>query len=166
MHAGSRADTHADTYADTYADTSPHYQDITRSGKGQQQVDVVAGYSSAKQQAILSEINDKLPEHKQIKLTRALQQLFDLWHDMSASSDEIIAQLHSEQSSWDGSGGTMSALERITDTWAANRHERQPLPDPVACVGLAADVECHKGWHTKLGSDEPVQPCPQRKAAS
>ncbi len=82
------------------------------------------------------------------------------------SSGQIIAQLHRDQQRWDTAGGTIPALERITDKWAATRHERQPMPVLVACVGLAADVDCHKGWHTKLGSDEPVQPCPQRKGTS
>jgi hypothetical protein len=80
--------------------------------------------------------------------------------------DEIIALQHRDQQRWNTAGGTIDALERITDTWAATRDERQPLPVLVACVGLAADVECYMGWHTKLGSDEPVDECPQRKAAS
>ena len=163
-YAETTADTHADTCADTCADTSPHYQ--IRSGKDQQQVDVVADYSLAERQAILSAINDGLPEHKQIDITKALNQLIDSWQDNSLPSDEIIAQLHKEQTSWDGSGGTMAALKYITDTQAAIRHERQPLRVINPCTGLAVDVECRAGWHTKLGSDEPVQPCPQRKAAS
>jgi hypothetical protein len=162
MYAESTADTHADTRADTRADTSPHYQ--IRSGTDQQQVDV--DDSLAKREMTLSEINDRLPKHKQLKLNRRLQNLFDLWHDKAISSDEIIAQLHKEHPTWNHAGGTIVALERLTDTWAANYRARQPLPVINPCTGLAADVECHEGWHTKLGSDEPVQQCPQRKAAS
>jgi hypothetical protein len=174
MYAESSADTHADmyagsradTYADTYADTSPHSQDIKRSGKEQQQVDVVADYSLAERHVTLSAINDRLPNHKQIELNRRLNNLFDKWHDNSMSSGEIIAQLHKEQTSWDIAGGTVKALEYITDKWAATRHERQPKPVLIPCAGLAADVECDTMTHTKLGSDEPVQQCPQRRAAS
>jgi len=172
MNADTHADTHADmyaescadTYADTYADTSPHYQYITGSGKDQQQV--AAGYSLAERQVTLSAINDGLPKHKQLELNRRLHNLFDLWHDNSMSSSEIMGQLHKEQPTWDHAGGTIVALERITDTWAANYRERQPIPDLVECAGLAADVECDTMTHTKLGSDEPVQQCPQRRAAS
>jgi hypothetical protein len=168
--AESSADTHADLYAescaDTHADTSPHYQDITRSGKDQQQVDVVADYSLAERQVTLSAINDGLPKHKQLELNRRLHNLFDSWHDNSMSSGEIIKQLHIEHPTWNHAGGTIVALERITDTWAADYRKRQPLPVLVACKGLAADVECDTMTHTKLGSNDPVQQCPQRKGAS
>jgi hypothetical protein len=173
-HLDIDAEIPADTYAGSAAeipaeipaDTSPHYQNKNMTEQEQQQVDVVVGYSLAERQAILSAINDGLPKHKQLEINRRLHNLFDLWHDNSMSSGEIIAQMLSKQSGWDTGGGTIKALERITDTWAATRHERQPLPVLVACTGLAADVECRTGMHTKLGSDEPVQPCPQRKAAS
>ena len=177
-HLGMNADTHADTYADmcaescadthadTYADTSPHYQYITGSGKDQQQVDVVAGYSLAERQLTLSAINDGLPKHKQLELNRRLHNLFDSWHDNSMSSGEIIEQLHKEHPAWNHAGGTIVALERITDTWAATYRERQPMPDLVACLGLDAGTECDTMTHTKLGSDAPVQQCPQRKRES
>ena len=156
----------ADTHAEIPADTSPHYQNKNMTKQEQQQVDVVVGYSLAERQAILSKINDQLPKDKHIKPTKALHDLFDSWQDNSMSSGEIIAQLHSKQTSWDGSGGTMTALKYITDRQAANWRERQPKQVLIPCAGLAADVECDTLTHTKLGSDEPVQPCPQRKAAS
>jgi hypothetical protein len=168
--AESSADTHADSYAescaDSYADTSPHYQITSRSHQDQQQVDVVVSYSLADRQAILSTINDGLPKDKQIKPTKALHDLFDSWQDNFMCSDEIIAQLHSKQTSWGGGGGTMTALKYITDRQAATQHERQPLPVINPCIELAADVECDTKTHTKLGSNEPVQQCPQRKRES
>ena len=166
IDSGSRADTNAESHAESHADTSPHYQITSRSHQDQQQVDVVVSHSLSDRQAILSTINDGLPKGKQIKLTKALNDLFDSWHDNSMSSDEIIAQLHKEQPSWDTAGGTVKALEYITDTWAATYRERQPMPVLVACAGLGTDVECDTMTHTKLGSNDPVQQCPQRKVAS
>lgn len=173
-HLDIDAEIPADTYAGSAAeipaeipaDTSPHYQNKNMTKQEQQQVDVVVGYSLAERQAILSKINDQLPKDKHIKPTKALHQLFDSWQDNSMSSGEIIAQLHRDQQRWDTAGGIVKALEYITDTWAATRHERQPKPVLIPCAGLATDVECDTLTHTKLGSDEPVQPCPQRKAAS
>jgi hypothetical protein len=174
IDAGSPAEIPADTHAglpaeipaEIPADTSPHYQNKTGTEQDQQQVDVVAGYSLAERQAILSAINDWLPKAKRITLTKALHDLFDSWHDNSMPSDEIIAQLHKEQASWDTAGGIVKALEIITDAYAAKWRERQPVPVINPCTGLAADVECDTMTHTKLGSNDPVLQCPQRKAAS
>jgi hypothetical protein len=164
--AGSRADTYAERHADTYADTSPHYQNRSGTKQDQQQGEPVAGYSLAERQVTLSTINDGLPERKRITLTKSLHILFDMWHDNSMSSDEIITQLHREQNSWDTSGGTMEALKRITDTWAANWRERQPKPVLNPCAGLDVETVCDTMTHTKLGSNDPVLMCPQRKVTS
>jgi hypothetical protein len=164
--AGSRADIYAERHADTYADTSPHYQNRSGTKQDQQQGEPVAGYSLAERQVTLSTINDGLPERKRITLTKSLHILFDMWHDNSMSSDEIITQLQREQNSWDTSGGTMDALKRITDTWAANWRERQPKPVLIPCAGLDVETVCDTMTHTKLGSNDPVQQCPQRKVTS
>jgi hypothetical protein len=163
--AGSSADTYAERHADTYADTSPHYQNRTRTEQEQQQGDPVAGYSSADKERIMSQLNDKLPKHKRVGLTNQVHQFFDGWTDNCVPVGSIIEQLHKEQSRWNGSGGTIKALERITDTWAATRQERQPKPVLNPCAGLDADTECDNTFHTTIG-DVPVQPCPQRKVTS
>jgi hypothetical protein len=165
--AGSSADTYAERHADTYADTSPHYQNRTRTEQEQQQGDPVAGYSSADKERIMSQLNDKLPKHKRVGLTNQVHQFFDGWTDNCVPVGSIIEQLHKEQSRWDSSGGTIKALERITDTWAATYRERQPKPVLNPCAGLDADTECDTMTHTTIGdTDAPVQQCPQRKVTS
>jgi biotin operon repressor len=164
--AGSHADTYAERHADTYADTSPHYQNSKRTEQNQQQSDPAAGYSLAEREKFLSQINDGLPKRKQVGLTRQINQLFDSWVDNCVSVGSIIQQLHREQSRWDSGGGTTAALERITDTQAATLKERQPKPVLNPCAGLDLETVCDTMTHTKLGSNDPVLMCPQRKVAS
>jgi hypothetical protein len=93
--------------------------------------------------------------------------LFDSLADNCVPLGSIIQQLHNEQSRWDSSGGTIKALERITDTQAANWREQQPKPVRNPCAGLDAGTECDTMTHTTIGDrDAPVQQCPQRKVAS
>ena len=60
----------------------------------------------------------------------------------------------------------MAALERITDTQAATLKERQPMPVLNPCAGLDVETVCDTMTHTKLGSNDPVLMCPQRKVTS
>ena len=168
LHADTHADTHAERRADNYADTSPHYQVISRTEQDQQQSDPAAGYSLADKEKIISQLNDGLPERKQVGLTKRVHQVFDGWSDNCVPVGSIIEQLHRDQPSWGTSGGTVAALERITDTWAATYRERQPKPVLNPCTGLDADTECDTMTHTTIGdTDAPVvTKCPQRKVTS
>ena len=168
IDAGSPADTYAESPAEIPAeipaDTSLHYQDRKRTEQEQQQRDPVVGHSQTEKEKFRSKINSELPKHKQVGFTKQFQHLIDLTAD-PVQVGVIIRQLHIEQNSWKGSGGTISALDRITQTQAATYKERQPKPVLNPCAGLDADTECDNTFHTTIG-DVPVQPCPQKRGTN